>query len=217
VIGLLFHGIGRPGRELQTDESHYWIETTLFEEVLDEVQDRRDVAISFDDGNASDVAIGLEALRRRGLRATFFPLAGRLGEAGSLDRDDLRTLRGEGMTIGSHGMDHVPWRGLDEQARRREWVDARDVLSEAVGQPVTQAALPLGRYDRTVLRHLRRLGYARVHSSDRRPFVPGGWLVPRYSVTATDDLASVRRTILAPPGLRDRGLVELKGIVKRLR
>ena len=45
--------------------------------------------ISFDDGNASDLEIGLPALLERGLTATFFVLAGRLGRPGSLDADEV--------------------------------------------------------------------------------------------------------------------------------
>ncbi|SDU84271.1 Polysaccharide deacetylase [Microlunatus sagamiharensis] len=217
MINLCFHGVGAPARPLETDEAGYWIEEGLFAEVLDEVRDRRDVSISFDDGNASDVEIALPALRRRGLRATFFALAGRLDEPGSLGREDLRLLRREGMAVGSHGMDHVPWRGLGPERQEREWVTARTVIEEAARHPVVEAALPLGRYDRRTLAGLRRLGYARVHSSDRRPALPGSWLVPRYSVTASDDLASVRAQILTGPAPRRRALLELKGFAKRVR
>ena len=217
MIGLCFHGVGTPERNLETDEGHYWIDETLFGAVLDEVRDRSDVAISFDDGNASDLVVGLPALRRRGLRASFFVLAGRLDQPGSLSREDVRTLRSEGMTVGTHGMDHVPWRGLTPVQQEREWVTARSMIEEAVRRPVSEAALPLGRYDRSVLGRLRRLGYARVHSSDRRPVLPGSWLVPRYSVTATDDVSSVRAQILTGPGARRRALLELKGVAKRVR
>ena len=41
------------------------------------------VRISFDDGNASDIELALPRLEERGLRATFFVLAGRLDEPGS--------------------------------------------------------------------------------------------------------------------------------------
>jgi len=217
VINLCFHGVGAPGRPLEPDEGRYWIDEPFFHAVLDEVRDRTDVSISFDDSNASDLAIGLPALRRRGLRATFFVLAGRLGQSGSLDEADVRALRDEGMTIGTHGMDHVGWRGLTPDQRRREWVEARSVLEQAVGQPVTQAAAPLGRYDRSVVRSLRHLGYARVFTSDRRPALPGAWLVPRFSVTAEDDVETVRATMLTPPGLRARALLEAKAVVKRVR
>ena len=47
------------------------------------------------------------------MRATFFVLAGRLDRPGSLRPRTCRPLWWPGMAIGTHGMDHRPWRGLD--------------------------------------------------------------------------------------------------------
>ena len=51
----------------------------------------------------SDFVYGLPALLDRGLTATFFVVAGRLGEPGFLSENDVRTLVSAGMTIGCHG------------------------------------------------------------------------------------------------------------------
>ena len=112
LVNLCFHGIGRPQRDLEPGEATYWIDVDLYHRVLDEVMDDPRVRISFDDGNASDIEIGLPGLVERGLDATFFVLAGRLGAPGSLSADQVGALVGQGMRIGSHGMDHRPWRGL---------------------------------------------------------------------------------------------------------
>ncbi len=217
TVNICFHGIGTPERALEPGEDAYWISPYLYEQVLDEVAGRADVRLSFDDGNRSDVDIALQGLLDRGLTATFFPLAGRLETGGSLDPADLRALRAAGMNVGSHGMDHRPWRGLTPSERRRELVEAREQLSEAAGAPIEEVALPLGRYDRDVLGALRATGYRRVHSSDRRPARPAAWLQPRYSVRRGDTLESVRRDILTPPAPLRRLRSEAVGVVKRLR
>ena len=64
-------------------------------------------------------SIALPALRERGLTATFFVVAGRLGEPGFLDERGVRALADAGMAIGCHGMRHRPWRGLDERRAAR--------------------------------------------------------------------------------------------------
>jgi peptidoglycan/xylan/chitin deacetylase (PgdA/CDA1 family) len=216
-INVCFHGIGEPRRELEPGEGRYWIGVDTFHAVLDAVADRPDVRISFDDGNASDVEQGLPALTARGLSATFFVLAGRLDTAGSLSTDQVRTLVAEGMTVGTHGMDHRPWVGLDEPTRRRELVEARDRLREVTGTAVDEAALPLGRYDRRLLGHLRRLGYRRVHTSDRAWARPGAWLQPRFSVRDTDTADSLRREVLTRPPLGRRAERAAAQVVKRWR
>jgi peptidoglycan/xylan/chitin deacetylase (PgdA/CDA1 family) len=214
---VCFHGIGEPARVLEPGEAPYWISRNAYLDILDVLAEHPDVRISFDDGNASDIEIGLPGLLERGLSATFFVLAGRLDRPGSLSEKDVRALAEHGMGIGSHGMDHRPWRGLDPGTRRRELEDARHVLRQVSGRSVTEAALPLGRYDRELLSHLRGLGYTAVHTSDRRWAREGDWIQPRFSVRTGDTADTVRRTMLGQqsPGRRaERALV---GAIKRWR
>jgi peptidoglycan/xylan/chitin deacetylase (PgdA/CDA1 family) len=215
ALNVCFHGIGTPGRELEPGEAPYWVTADRFREILDELATWPAVRISFDDGNASDVEYGLPGLAERGLRADFFVLAGRLGAAGSLDADQVRALAAHGMTIGSHGMAHRSWRGMDPTTRDAELVAARQRLAEAADTPVEMAACPLGRYDRRLLTDLRRLGYRHVFTSDRRPARAGAWLQPRYSVRHTDTAASLRAEVR--PNLVARTRLEAIGLAKRLR
>ncbi|TDD70943.1 polysaccharide deacetylase family protein [Jiangella aurantiaca] len=203
IIHLCFHGIGSCEREREPGEARYWVTEPTFYRLLDEVAAHPHVRLSFDDGNASDASVALPALLGRGLRATFFALAGRLDDPVSLGAADLEELRAAGMAIGSHGWAHVPWRGLSAVDARRELVDARVALAEASRGPITEAALPLGRYDRRLLRRLRSTGYDAVFTSDRFPARPGSWLQARYSVTAADTVDSVRSVITHRPGLHD--------------
>ncbi len=187
VLNLCFHGIGVPGRELEPDEERFWIEPERFEELLDVVVAAGPaVRITFDDGNASDAGIALPALLRRRLDATFFVVAGRCDERGSLQRADVRELARKGMTIGSHGLHHRPWPSLDDADLRRELDEAPRLLREAAGQEVRQAACPFGAYDRRVLGALRQRGFARVYTVDEGDADPEAWLQSRYTIRADD-------------------------------
>ncbi|GAA3923374.1 polysaccharide deacetylase family protein [Microbacterium invictum] len=216
MIHICFHGIGRCTQEREPGEARYWMAEDVFLGVLDALADEPGVRLSFDDGNRSDAEIALPALQERGMTATFFVLAGRLDDPASLSPADLRELRAAGMGIGSHGWEHIPWRGLDDTQSHREFVVAREALEEASGSPITEAALPLGRYDRTVLRRLREARYRAIYTSDRFPARAGGWLRARYSVTAEDTVATVRGFSNSRPGIGEaRNLVA--SAVKRLR
>jgi peptidoglycan/xylan/chitin deacetylase (PgdA/CDA1 family) len=214
LFNICFHGVGRPGRDLEPGEECYWVGRDRFLRLLDELATWPAVRLSFDDGNRSDVETALPALRERGLTADFFPLAGRLGTPGSLDAADLRELRAGGMRIGSHGMWHRPWRRMDPRTRHEELVTARQVLAEAAGGSVEAAACPLGRYDRRVLADLRKLRYRPVYTSDRRPARPGAWLQPRHSVRRDDTVGTLRDDVRASAPLWRR---RLAGAVKRIR
>jgi peptidoglycan/xylan/chitin deacetylase (PgdA/CDA1 family) len=218
IINLSFHGVGAPpGSPREPGEHAYWVDRDAFLSLLDEVQGRDDVRLSFDDGNASDVEVALPALVERGMTADFFVVAGRLGTPGNVDATGLGALRAAGMCIGTHGMDHRSWRGLDDAQLAAELVEARAAIAEAAGSVVAAAALPLGEYDRTVLAALRKHDYRVVYSSDARRARTGAWLQPRYSVRAGDTPRSVRETVLAPPRAHERLRGHLAGLVKRWR
>jgi peptidoglycan/xylan/chitin deacetylase (PgdA/CDA1 family) len=212
-----FHGVGTPERELEPDEGEYWIGTSCFEQILDFLTTQTNIEISFDDGNKSDVDIALPALLDRGLRGSFFPIAGRIGQPGSVDRSGLRALVAQGMTVGSHGMYHQSWRGLSRKVLEEELVTARAVISTESGAPVTTAACPLGSYDRRSLKRLRELGYERVFTSDRSPARPQAWLQPRYSVYKSDEVSDVRAIVGARPNLRKRMTTKARITAKQWR
>jgi peptidoglycan/xylan/chitin deacetylase (PgdA/CDA1 family) len=214
---ICFHGIGTPNRELEPGEDKYWITRGQFEDIVEYLAKTPSVQLSFDDGNASDAEIALPTLARRGLRATFFPVASRIGHTGSIDRDGLRELVRQGMEIGSHGMHHQSWRRLTAADLDEELVLARRLIAEESGVAVETAACPLGEYDRRVLARLRRLGYSRVFTSDRCAARPGSWLQARYSVTEDDGPDSVRATVEQRTPATEAAISFGKRLVKRWR
>jgi peptidoglycan/xylan/chitin deacetylase (PgdA/CDA1 family) len=216
ITNLCFHGVGVCTREREAGEAHYWVRESHFFRMLDEIVSHENVRLSFDDGNVSDAAIALPALEDRGLSGTFFALAGRLDDAASLSPADLRLLTAAGMRVGTHGWSHISWCAMSDDVAARELVEARAVLAEASRSEVDEAAVPLGRYDRGVIRRLKLCEYTTVYTSDRFRARPGAWLQSRYSVTADDTRESIRARILRRPGMREaRGV--LASMVKRTR
>ena len=192
MINLGFHGIGAPERELEPDEERFWIDAPRFEQLLDTALELPEVRLTFDDGNASDLSVALPMLLERGLTAAFFVIAGRLGQPGSLAADDVRALAEAGMTIGTHGMRHRPWRFLDEDGYREELDEAREILEAAAGTRIDEAACPYGAYDRRTLRALEPRKFRRVYTVDRRAAAPDDWLQPRYVIRCDDTARTVR-------------------------
>lgn len=216
-INLTFHGVGKPPRPLDPGEADVWVSLEKFLAVLDWVAERTDVAISFDDGNISDVERALPALRERGLRATFFIVAGRLGEPNFVDEGSVRSLVAAGMEIGCHGMRHRPWRGLDGSALHDELVEAKKILEGVTGRSVTRAACPFGSYDRRVLAAVGRSGYHHVYTSDRGMSRRDSFVQARNSIgpgDGSDVLARIAE--IESPAYRALGH-RAKLIVKRWR
>jgi peptidoglycan/xylan/chitin deacetylase (PgdA/CDA1 family) len=217
VFILNFHGLGprRPG--LSAGEEECWLDQSFFEAILDCVQERKDVQITLDDSNESDYTIALPALKTRNMRAKFFAVAQRLDQNGYLSASHLQTLAAEGMVIGSHGMRHRRWTGLNAEGLDEELVEARNRLEQIVGKAVQEAACPFGSYDRRVLRGLRKHGYDAVYTSDEGPAQRTAWIRPRNTVRRSDDLAKIQRTISGMPAGLEKIWRETKLKLKQLR
>ncbi|MGH2975509.1 MAG: polysaccharide deacetylase family protein [Solirubrobacterales bacterium] len=215
VLNFTFHGIGEPPAALGVAERDVWVSRTEFLSALDAICAREDARVSFDDGNKSDIAIGLPALLERGMTGCFFVVAERIGAPGYLSAAHLRTLREAGMRIGLHGMRHRPWRGLADDDLDEEILGARQVLEGETGASISAAACPFGSYDRRVLRRLRGAGFERVFSSDGGRASSEAWLQPRNTLRAGTGAADVDG--IATAGGPGASIRRAKTLVKRLR
>jgi peptidoglycan/xylan/chitin deacetylase (PgdA/CDA1 family) len=223
AVNVTVHGIGsRPTRPLEDGEDKVWISVDQFEGLLDAAIERPDVTVTFDDGNRSDLEIGLPKLQERGLTGRFYVLAGLLGEPGRLDASDVRELHDAGMFIGSHGWAHRDWRTLDWGPAgavevEEEMVQARKHLERLTGSDVSEVAVPFGSYDRHVVRTLRRTGVTRVYTSDGGWARNGAWLQARTSIRADDGPDWPRQVMEDRPSAGRRARAGLTRLAKRLR
>jgi peptidoglycan/xylan/chitin deacetylase (PgdA/CDA1 family) len=133
----------------------------------------RAVAITFDDGFTSVGEHAAPLLAERGMSATIFAVAGALGgtndwptQPGAAPRRPLLSaaaladLAGAGHEIGSHGIEHAPLSIAAPAALRREIVDSRAALEDAVGRPVRSFAYPYNAVPGPAGRELVRATYA---------------------------------------------------------
>jgi peptidoglycan/xylan/chitin deacetylase (PgdA/CDA1 family) len=222
AVNVTVHGIGQPARALDEGEARTWVSVEQFEGLLDTAVGRPDVVVTFDDGNVSDLEIGLPRLLERGLKARFYVCAGLLGEPGRLDAPAVRELHGAGMVIGSHGWAHRDWRSLDWGSRgarevEDELVRARHHLRRLTGSDVSEVAVPFGSYDRHVLRNLRRTGVTRVYTSDGGWARSGTWLQARTSIRSEDGPDWPKQVMVDRPGLGRRARARVARVAKRLR
>ena len=207
---LNFHGIGVPDQPLEPGEAPYWVTEDFFKEVLARAEyykTRVHTAFTFDDGNQSDLEIGAQWLARHNRTATFFVLADRIGQRGSLDVAGIRALVDAGHSIGSHGAAHIDWKMADAATLEHELgQDTRNTIADAATHPITSAAIPFGRYNATVLRALSRHGYARVYSSDGGSWRPGQNPIPRTSLRHNMTMADIENLLIKrmPAGKRLR-------------
>jgi peptidoglycan/xylan/chitin deacetylase (PgdA/CDA1 family) len=90
------------------------------------------------------------------------------------------------MAVGLHGFRHQRWRTVDDVTLAGDLEQAKRLVAETTGRIPRSVSCPFGSYDRRVLALLRRLGFSRVYTVDRRPAREDAWLQPRFTVMSTD-------------------------------
>ncbi len=195
-IALIFHGLGDPRDDLPEEEKPYWISADAFAEIVALIADRRargvgrEVVVTLDDSNLSDLQAA-DMLAQHGLTGEFFLLSERFGREHYLTREDARSLVDMGMVVGSHGHAHLDWRQTDDATLHQELAVARRLIADAIGRPVTRAAIPFGSYDKRVVSALRAEGFERVYNSDLGPTTADARFARRTCIMRHHDIAAV--------------------------
>jgi peptidoglycan/xylan/chitin deacetylase (PgdA/CDA1 family) len=125
----------------------------------------RRVALTFDDGTATDRRVAGPILSDLGFGATFYVVAGWLGQRGYASATELRELVGMGFEVGSHSMTHPHLTDLDDAALRIEIAGSKDALEQRLGLGVHHFACPGGRVSRAVVREAKEAGYRSLATS----------------------------------------------------
>jgi peptidoglycan/xylan/chitin deacetylase (PgdA/CDA1 family) len=129
----------------------------------------RSTWLTFDDGKLDNHAIGLPLLKKYGAKATFFVTVEPClsSAAGYMPVPALKEMIAEGMSIGSHTMTHPRLARLPEDEMRREIIDSRKRLQDALGDPIDSFCYPYGNWDKRVLDTVAEAGYSLAVSTVR--------------------------------------------------
>jgi peptidoglycan/xylan/chitin deacetylase (PgdA/CDA1 family) len=130
------------------------------------------LAVTFDDGCVSTLEEGVPVLRKHGVQAIQFIVAGRIGGWNDwdlskddvperlMDKEQIRDWLAAGMLIGSHSYSHLNMRKLDAADARKEILSSKAKLEDLFGVPIHHFAFPYGGWRHGALRDLvREAGY----------------------------------------------------------
>lgn len=210
VVILMYHAIGGDDSPPAVADPHYLLPAARFAEQLealsttglpvgcarDGLRERcaRGVWLTFDDGDVSNHRLAFPMLAARGLRADFFVNPARVGRPGYAGWGELREMAAAGMSIQSHGWDHVYFTALAEPALREDLARSRKTIEDRIGEPVELLAPPGGRCPPRLDRLARECGYRAVlgsrpgtHRADEAANV-----LPRIAVRPVHDARQVR-------------------------
>lgn len=125
----------------------------------------KQIVISFDDGDVSNLTVALPLLAERGMTAECFVTSDFVGEPGMLSTHDVRTLADAGIGVQSHGRSHRFLEDLDDDSMCVELRDSKARIEAASAQAVTAIAFPGGRGGGRERDEALRLGYRHILGS----------------------------------------------------
>jgi peptidoglycan/xylan/chitin deacetylase (PgdA/CDA1 family) len=187
TLFLMYHEIESPGRPLCNAEPgyvRYVVAESDFRAQLESIRAaelrgvsvgealdnfRRGVygciTLTFDDGCETDLLTAAPILHEAGFNATFFIVAGFVGNAGFLSKTQLRELHDSGFEIGSHSTTHRHLSDLSDGDLREELQVSKDRLEQIVAAPVVHLSCPNGRWSPRVAQLAQQAGYHTICTS----------------------------------------------------
>lgn len=116
------------------------------------------IFLTFDDGYSDNYSSAWPILRQYGFKATFFIITNSVGP-GMMNWDQLNDLTSQGNSIGSHTVHHLDLKTLSNKQQESELAISKQELANNVGISVLALCFPSGRYNKTTLDLMAKLGY----------------------------------------------------------
>lgn len=118
------------------------------------------VILTFDDGTEDFASTVLPIATSYGVPVTVYVIPGFIGASGYMSWQQLRTVSASPLvTIGGHGLNHVPLTSLPRDVARRQLILTKNVLTTLTGQPVRSFAYPNGQYSKEIVSLVSDAGY----------------------------------------------------------
>ena len=193
TVFLMYHELEQPGRPICQSEpgyARYVLSAKEFESQMKAIASlgmkgvsvsealkfaAPAVAITFDDGCETDLLTAAPIFKSLSFGATFYAVAGFIGQPGYLSSAQLRELRDAGFEIGCHSMTHPYLSDIDDAALDREIAGAKAALEQMIGAAVEHFSCPGGRYDSRTMTVAKAAGFRTLATS-----------VPRANTPSTD-------------------------------
>ncbi|MBN1871082.1 MAG: polysaccharide deacetylase family protein [Candidatus Omnitrophica bacterium] len=135
---------------------------------IDEIETATDksVLLVFDDGLKSNFDIAYPILKRYGFKAVFFVTVDDIGKRDIMSWQELKELKDNGMSIGSHSMSHRVPIELSDNELKYELFESKKVLEKNLGKRIDYFSLPTGFYDKRITTVARDAAYKGLFYSE---------------------------------------------------
>ncbi len=135
------------------------------------VKPHKSVVITFDDGYMDNYESALPILREYNFPATVFVVSSLVGKTNNWMRADgypekplmgwheIEKMKGNGITVGSHTVNHYHLSHLSLEDAKREIEDSKKFLEDKLGIPINHFAYPHGDMNESIMNMVKEAGY----------------------------------------------------------
>jgi peptidoglycan/xylan/chitin deacetylase (PgdA/CDA1 family) len=171
-------------------------------------ENRDGIVITFDDGEQNIYEYAFPLLKKYGFPALVFLIAGYVGRTNDWDIsptgrrlphltwDEIREMKKNGFSFGSHGLTHRNLARLSSSEQDREIFGSKALLESEIG-PVDAISYPFNRISPAVLDKVRKAGYKYGFGGDGSSDL----LIKKEAIYITDTQATFRIKIFEKPKL----------------
>lgn len=149
IIPLVLHKITDNSNiknwEDVSQENFNWILKTILEKWINQDNSNDFTGfLTFDDGNLSDYEFVFPSLLEKNISGMFFLLVNKIGTKGYLNWDQIREMKKNGMSFGSHGYSHQFMTTLDKDEVFKEFEISKKILEDNIGENIDSFSYPYG-------------------------------------------------------------------------
>jgi peptidoglycan/xylan/chitin deacetylase (PgdA/CDA1 family)/glycosyltransferase involved in cell wall biosynthesis len=169
------------------------------------------VIITVDDGYRDNLTLLLPLLQQYNFKAVVFAVTGEDHNRWDVDvienpdrpislmtRDELKTLAASGhVEIGGHTLTHPRLSQLNATEQRKQIIENKQQLEQALGQPLTTFAYPYGDYNKTSKQIVTDSGYQFAVATNSGPLAihKDKWAIRRIAIFPKTDVFGLWRKI----------------------
>jgi peptidoglycan/xylan/chitin deacetylase (PgdA/CDA1 family) len=133
----------------------------------------RYLAVTFDDAFENFLTVAFPELQERKIPSTMFVISGAIGKAFGpisgaekvMSAQQLASLPGELVSLGSHTQTHPFLPELDEATARQELQESKSTLEQLLRREIPTFSFPFGGFSQRLIQICREVGYRRVFTT----------------------------------------------------
>jgi peptidoglycan/xylan/chitin deacetylase (PgdA/CDA1 family) len=188
--------------EAQLKLLHEWEYTTITTRMLIQAITQgaelppRPLLITFDDGHLDNYTIAFPIMQKYGFTGVLYIVYNYIDADQYMNVDQILEMHNAGWEVGSHSLNHFDLTKLDDDKKRAEIVESREVLQELLGFPIETFAYPFGTKDGSVLDYVHFAGYIGAMGASGYTPAQGKWnlfYLQRVEIKGSEDAKTFTR------------------------